>query len=76
MRELVNDSQWRDKIHKWLTKWKEEKDFEPIRSAESLLNMESDDRTAWNELWRDVDAVLAASDSPSSTAGVGIPREQ
>jgi tetratricopeptide (TPR) repeat protein len=56
----ATDPKRRQQVRDQLTNWKNEAALAPVRDPAALAAMPSADRKAWEDLWRDVDALLAA----------------
>ncbi len=64
----ADDAETMEKRGKWLSSWKELADLAPVRCADSLAEMDSADREAWEAFWRDVDVLLATKPNPNRRA--------
>jgi hypothetical protein len=56
----AKDTKQRPAVRETLTSWKNDPGLASVRDPALLAAMPPADRKAWEELWRDVDAVLAS----------------
>ena len=56
-------------VRQQLTHWKQDSDLTEVRDRKGLEAMPAPDRRAWQALWKEVEAVLAAASGGGTSSG-------